>query len=109
MAGFVVEELQADELRSFVGGKTRPTWIFVAIEGWSRLWPSPPSLISKHRRVRRAALVADHPDRGRASGRLSNSYRGSTGERAWEAFVLLILFPNHGSQARRFDDADDRL
>ena len=30
MAGFV-EELQADEIRSFVGRKTRPTWIFVAI------------------------------------------------------------------------------
>ena len=29
-----------DELRSFVGGKTRPTWIFVAIEVWSRLWLS---------------------------------------------------------------------
>ena len=40
MAGFVVEELQADEIRSFVGGKTRPTWIFVAIEVESRLWPS---------------------------------------------------------------------
>ena len=40
MAGFVVAELQADEIRSFVGGKTRPTWIFVAIEVWSRLWPS---------------------------------------------------------------------
>ena len=31
MAGFVVEELQADEIRSFVGGKTRPTWIFVGV------------------------------------------------------------------------------
>ena len=40
MAGFVVEELQADEIRVFVGDKTRPTWIFVAIEVWSRLWPS---------------------------------------------------------------------
>ena len=40
ITGFVVEELQADELRSFVGGKTRPTWMFVAIEVWSRLWPS---------------------------------------------------------------------
>lgn len=39
-AGFGVEELQADEIRSFAGGKTRPTWIFVAIEVWSRLWPS---------------------------------------------------------------------
>ena len=39
-AGFVVEELQADGIRSFTGGKTRLTWIFVAIEVWSRLWPS---------------------------------------------------------------------
>ena len=40
VTGFVVEELQADEIRSFTGGKTRPTWIFAAIEVWSRLWPS---------------------------------------------------------------------
>ena len=39
-AGFGVEELQADEIRSFAGGKTRPTWIFVSIEVGSRLWPS---------------------------------------------------------------------
>ena len=38
--GFGVEELQADEIRSFAGGKTWPTWIFVAIEVWSRLWPA---------------------------------------------------------------------
>ena len=35
--GFVVRELQADELRAFVGSKTQPAWIFVAIEVWSRL------------------------------------------------------------------------
>ena len=40
ISGFVVEELQADEIRSFAGNKKRPTWIFVAIEVWSRLWPS---------------------------------------------------------------------
>ena len=40
VAGVVVEELQTDEIRSFTGGKTRPTWIFAAIEVWSRLWPS---------------------------------------------------------------------
>ena len=39
-AGFGVEELQADEIRSFAGSKARLTWIFVAIEVWSRLWPS---------------------------------------------------------------------
>ena len=40
VTGFVVEELQADEIRSFTGRKTRPTWIVAAIEVWSRLWPS---------------------------------------------------------------------
>ena len=39
-AGYVVEEIQADEIRSFAGEKKQPTWIFVAIEVWSRLWPS---------------------------------------------------------------------
>jgi len=38
--GFGVEELQADEIRSFARGKTWPTWIFVALEVWSRLWPA---------------------------------------------------------------------
>ena len=38
--GFVVEELQAGEIRSFAGRKDRPTWVFVTIEVWSRLWPS---------------------------------------------------------------------
>jgi IS1 family transposase len=34
-------ELQADEICTLVGGKEQPSvWIFVAIEVWSRLWPS---------------------------------------------------------------------
>ena len=40
LTGVVVEELQADEIRSFVGSRTRPAWIFVAVEVRSRLWPS---------------------------------------------------------------------
>jgi len=40
IAGFAVEELQADEIRSFAGSKNRPSWIFIAIEVLSRLWPS---------------------------------------------------------------------
>ena len=55
--GFSVEELQADELRSFVGGKTRPTWIFVAIEVWSRLWPSTMTGRRSYRNTR--ALLRD--------------------------------------------------
>jgi len=40
IAGFTVAELQADELRTIVGGKDQPIWIFVAIDVWSRLWPT---------------------------------------------------------------------
>ena len=35
-----VTELQADELRTFVGDKQRTAWIFTAIDVWSRLWVS---------------------------------------------------------------------
>lgn len=38
--GFTLAELQADEIRSIVGGRQPPIWIFAAIEGWSHLWPS---------------------------------------------------------------------
>ena len=40
ITGLAVEELQADEIRTIVGGKQQPIWIFVSIDVWSRLWPS---------------------------------------------------------------------
>ena len=40
IAGFATEELQADEIRTFAGNKKTPSWVFVTIEVWSRLWPS---------------------------------------------------------------------
>jgi transposase-like protein len=33
-------ELQADEIRTIVGGKEQPVWVFAVIDVWSRLWPS---------------------------------------------------------------------
>jgi transposase-like protein/IS1 family transposase len=33
-------ELQADEIRTIVGNKEQPIWVFVVIDVWSRLWPS---------------------------------------------------------------------
>ena len=33
-------QLQADEIRTFAGNKNTPSWVFVTIEVWSRLWPS---------------------------------------------------------------------
>ena len=40
ITGMAVEELQADEILTIVGGKQQPIWIFAVIEVWSRLWPS---------------------------------------------------------------------
>jgi hypothetical protein len=33
-------ELQADEIKTIVGSKEAPIWIFAVIDVWSRLWPS---------------------------------------------------------------------
>jgi len=38
--GLAIEELQADEIRTIVGGKQQPVWVFASIDVWSRLWPS---------------------------------------------------------------------
>jgi len=38
--GFTAAELQADEIRTTVGRKDQPIWIFAVVEVWSRLWPS---------------------------------------------------------------------
>ena len=38
--GLSISELQADEIRTLVGGKEQSIWIFVVIDVWSRLWPS---------------------------------------------------------------------
>ena len=38
--GLAVVELQADEIRTIVGSKQDPIWVFSSIEVWSRLWTS---------------------------------------------------------------------
>ena len=40
LKGFVVHELQADEIRTFVGAKKRVIWVITTLEVWSRLWVS---------------------------------------------------------------------
>ena len=55
--GFAAQELQADEIRSFTGGKTRPTWVLAAIEAWSRLWPA--TVVGRRSYRNTLALVRD--------------------------------------------------
>ena len=40
LRGFVIHELQADEIRTFVGAKKRVIWVLTTLEVWSRLWVS---------------------------------------------------------------------
>ncbi len=40
LKGFVIRELQADEIRTFVGAKKRVRWVLTTLEVWSRLWIS---------------------------------------------------------------------
>ena len=40
ITGVEVTELQADEIRTMVGGKDHAVWLFVSIDVWSRLWHS---------------------------------------------------------------------
>ena len=56
-----ITELQADELRTFVGGKARTAWVFTAIDVWSRLWVS--SKIGRRSYVKTRAVLRDVRDR----------------------------------------------
>ena len=40
LKGFVIHELQADEIRAFVGTKKRVVWVLTTLEVWSKLWVS---------------------------------------------------------------------
>ncbi len=40
LKGFVIRELQADEIRTFVGAKKRVSWVLTTLGVWSRLWIS---------------------------------------------------------------------
>ena len=40
LRGFVIHELQGDEIRTFVGAKKRVIWVLTTLEVWSRLWVS---------------------------------------------------------------------
>ncbi len=66
--GFDLLELQADEIRTFIGRKDRAIWIFATIEVSSRLWPT--SVIG--RRIHESArnVIAEALNRGTVGNRL---------------------------------------
>ena len=63
---FELVELQADELYTFIGSKSRPTWLFATIEVCSRLWAS--SLVGRRSYRNTKAVLNDVILRGRLVG-----------------------------------------
>ena len=63
---FDILELQADELCTFIGSKSRTIWLFAAIEVWSRLWAS--SVLGRRSSRNTKAVINDVLRRGRLVG-----------------------------------------
>ena len=63
---FDIVELQADELYTFIGGKSRPMWLFATIEVCSRLWAS--NLVGRRSYRNTKAVLNDVILRGRLVG-----------------------------------------
>ena len=63
---FDVLELQADELCTFIGTKSRPTWLFATIEVASRVWAS--SLVGRRSSRNTTTVLNDVIRRGRLVG-----------------------------------------
>ena len=65
IAGYMLRELQADEIRTFIDRKKRVRWVLTVIEVWSRMWVSVVLGRRSYRNVRR--LLADAVHRGQYS------------------------------------------
>ena len=67
LQGYEIAELQADEIRTFVGGKKKVRWVFTALEVSSRLWVGLAVGSRTHKNVKRCLLDVLH--RGRIYSR----------------------------------------
>ena len=56
LTGFLIRELQADEIRTFVGTKKWVIWIMTTLEVWSRLWISVEMGRRNFRNIKRVIL-----------------------------------------------------
>ena len=61
--GYEMKEVQADEIRTFLGNKDTVTWVMATIEVWSRLWPSTVVGRRSYRNIR--LLMEDTTRRGK--------------------------------------------
>ena len=88
MQGYELEEIQADEIRTFSGGKDDPTWVFAAISVWSRLWTS--TVVGRRSYSNTRQLLSDTV----RAGRFRYSPMIMTDGFEYYARVMRELFPN---------------
>ena len=74
LKGFLIRELQADEIRTFIGAKKRVSWVLTSLEVWSRLWVSFEIGGRNFRNIKRVILQA--LQRGRVEHRFLFSSDG---------------------------------
>jgi len=98
---FEIVELQADELYTFIGSKSRPMWLFATIEVCSRLWAS--SLVGRrsYRSTKAVlndvmSLLLEANDRWRAR----QLFERLDGIQSWESFVLDVKGMNVHARSR---------
>jgi transposase-like protein len=98
-----VVELQADEIRTIVGGKERPIWIFAVIEVWSRFWPS--TVVGKRSYPKHARPLSKRfqPNESRTDSSDRHGWIGILREsRQTSLWASVSLWPGH-------QDAQERL
>ncbi len=64
--GYPLQEIQADEIRTFLDRRKSPIWVITLIEVWSRLWPSCVVGRRSYRNIRR--LFRETLSRAQLSG-----------------------------------------
>ena len=67
LKGFLIHELQADEIRTFAGAKKQVIWVLTTLEVWSRLWVSAVVGRRNFRNIKR--VILNTLERGRVEHR----------------------------------------
>ena len=98
LKGFVIRELQADEIRTFVGTKKRVSRVLTTLEVWSRLWISVEIGRRNFRNIKRVLL--DTLQRGRIESRFLFTTDGFE-MYEWAAKRLLLGICTYGQVIKR--------